>query len=86
MASRIMFDYDSFDYGDEAKKLSLADAIREASRLAAEDADNFYRVVPSDRTMRSFRIEKVSKEKAFTKQYASFASKMAKAFTHSSER
>jgi hypothetical protein len=80
MAAR-SFDYDSFDYEFDAKPMSLEQAIREATRLGATDSQNFYRVVATDSKMRNFRVQKVSKAKAYAKQKADFASRVAHAFT-----
>lgn len=53
--------YRSFNYGEEIKSMTLEEASREAARLAIHDAQHFYRVVPIDKAMTGFRIEKVSK-------------------------
>ncbi len=79
MAAR-SFDYDSFDYDFDAKVMPLDEAIREASRLAAADSAHFYRVVATDGKMQHFRVQKISKAKAYAKQKANFASRMAHAF------
>jgi hypothetical protein len=80
MAAR-SFDYDSFDYEFDAKPLSLEEASREAARLGASDSKNFYRVVATDGKMRNFRVQKISKAKAYAKQKADFASRMGHVFT-----
>jgi hypothetical protein len=81
MAAARSFDYDSFDYEFDARPLSLEQATHEAARLAALDTQNFYRVVPIDSKMRKFRIQKISKAKAYARQKANFASRLAHAFT-----
>ena len=81
MAAR-SFDYDNFDFEFDSRPMSLNEAIEEASRLTAADNLHYYRVLPTDGTMRHFRVQKVSKAKEQAKQKANFAARMARAFSH----
>ena len=59
-------DYDLFDYrhADEPS-LTLEDAMQKAAALRKVDKTHFHRIVPTDGTMASFRIESVSRDQAF---------------------
>jgi len=58
-----MRSFDSFDYGEKPRSMSLMEAANEAQKLTAQDPSHFYRVVPIDEAMTGFTIEKISKEK-----------------------
>jgi hypothetical protein len=73
------FDYDSFDFGNEAKRMTLDEAVREAADLAARDSTHFYRVVPVDDAMSRFKVEKVAKQRAAKRYYANYLARMARA-------
>jgi len=77
------FEYDSFNYGDEGKVLSLDEALKTARAQSAQDPVHYYRVIPIDETMRNFRIQKVAKHKVHAKQRARFVARMADVFSHS---
>ena len=78
-AQSFRLEYDAFDYGNEVRKMTLDEAVSEATRLGASDQEHFYRVIPLDSGMSGFRVEKVKKENAFKRIRLNFISRLAKA-------
>lgn len=76
--SSARFDYDSFDYESEAKRLTLDEAVREAADRSARDSTHFYRVVPVDDAMSGFRVERIAKGRASKRYYANYLARMAR--------
>lgn len=70
-------DYDRFDYehADEPS-LTLEEAIRKAAALRRADKTHFHRIMPTDGTMTSFRIDSVSRDQA----YADFVARAEELF------
>lgn len=77
--SSTRFDYDSFDFGNEARRMTLDEAVREAADLSARDSTHFYRVIPIDNALSGFTVEKVAKQRAAKRYYANYLARMARA-------
>ena len=59
-------DYEVFDHKQDADQaLSLEDAVKQAGRLRRIDSKHFYRVNPTDLNMTAFRVEEISKQRAY---------------------
>ena len=67
MAQLESVEYDTFDYKtiDEAP-LSLEDAVKKAAQLRTSDTSHFHRIVPTDPSMISFRVDSIPREAVYS--------------------
>ena len=59
-------EYDTFEYKHfDEKPLSLPEAMERARALRAAEGNKFYRIIPMDESMVSFRVEPVLQSKVY---------------------
>lgn len=82
-----LIDYDLFDYKHlDESPLELERAMKKIAQLRSSDPGRFHRIVPTDSTMASFRVESVPREEVYSELLSRWTGLLTKLVFRSAKR